>query len=76
MKYEEVPLTTQSGVRIGGSYKPPKKDCMSPEDVFWQGVLLGIEPEFSQRRIVGLALYCFALITLFILLGQLMGEIN
>lgn len=72
MKYEQVPLTTESGVRIGGSYKPPKKDCMSREDVFWQGILLGIEPTFSERRVVGWSLYCLVLVLVFILLGQLL----
>ena len=58
MKYEELPLQTSTGVRIGGSYKPPTKDYMSQEDVYWQGVLLGIEPEFSERRIAGWVVYC------------------
>jgi hypothetical protein len=31
---------------------------MSSEEVFWQSVLLGIEPEFSERRVFLWVLYC------------------
>ena len=71
MKYEELPLTTRSGVRIGGAYTPPPTDYNSREDVYWQGILLGIEPTFSERRIVGWAAYILFLIVVFILLGVL-----
>ncbi len=61
MKYEELPLQTRTGVRIGGAYTPPPVDYNSREDVYWQGVLLGIEPEFSERRIAGWVIYCVIL---------------
>ena len=47
----------RSGLRIGGAYCPPPHDYNSREDVYWQGILLGIEPEWSQKRIAILAGY-------------------
>lgn len=70
MKYEEPPLTTRSGLRIGGAYHPPRKDYNSREDVYWQGILLGIEPTFSERRVISWVAYFLVLIAVFALLGE------
>jgi hypothetical protein len=68
MKYEELPLKTSTGVRIGGSYKPPALDYNSSEDVFWQSIMLDIEPELSERRVIGWVLYCLAVVAFMLLL--------
>jgi hypothetical protein len=70
MKYEALPLTTRSGVRIGGSYTPPPRDYNSREDVYWQGILLNIEPTFSERKVLGWTAYILFLIAVFALLGR------
>ena len=51
------PCVTSTGVQIGVNYVPPRKDKSTAEENFWQEVLLDIEPEWSQRRIVRAAAY-------------------
>ena len=46
------PFVTSTGVMIGINYIPPSTTSMSEEDEFWQGIMLGIEPDWSHRRIV------------------------
>jgi hypothetical protein len=53
------PFVTSTGIQIGAFYTP-KLPTLSPEEEFWQGVMLGIEPEWSRRRI---AQYCTYVIT-------------
>ena len=61
-----TPLITKSGVLIGAYYLPSKVCEMTPEDEFWQAVLLGIEGEFSPRRIARMLAYsCFLLALMF-----------
>jgi hypothetical protein len=51
------PCVTKSGVQIGIDYVPPRSNETTREEDFWQDVILGIEPEWSQRRIVRAAVY-------------------
>jgi hypothetical protein len=51
------PHVTKSGVQIGVNYIPPRKDLTTKEEEHWQAVMLGIEPEWSQRRIARAAVY-------------------
>ena len=61
-----TPLITKTGVLIGAYYTPSKVCEMSQEDEFWQGVLLGIEGEFSPRRIARFLGYtCFLMAIMF-----------
>lgn len=52
-----APYTTQTGVQIGVFYQDNPSTRMSETEEFWQGVLLGIEPEWSRRRIAKYATY-------------------
>ena len=54
---EQVPYKTRSGLKIGSNYTPPKSNRMTREEEVMQGILLGIEPEWSQKRIAILAGY-------------------
>jgi hypothetical protein len=45
------PHITATGVQIGVNYVPPHRDETTPEEEHWQAVVLGIEPDWSQRRI-------------------------
>lgn len=51
------PCVTKTGVQIGVNYIPPRKDEATKEEEHWQEVLLGIEPEWSQRRVLRAAAY-------------------
>ena len=51
------PCVTSTGVQIGVNYAPPRANTPTIEEDFWQEVLLGIEPQWSQRRIVRAAVY-------------------
>ena len=51
------PLVTSTGVQIGVNYVPPRQNKTTTEEYFWQDVVLGIEPEWSRRRIVRAAAY-------------------
>jgi hypothetical protein len=46
-----TPYTTSTGIQIGVFYEPPQKNHMTDLEEFWQGVLLGIEPMWSDRRV-------------------------
>ena len=62
---EQVPYKTRSGLKIGSNYTPPKANRMTREEEVMQGILLGIEPEWSQKRIVILAGYAALFVILF-----------
>jgi len=51
------PCVTKSGVQIGIDYIPPRASAPTVEEDFWQEVLLGIEPQWSRRRVVRAAVY-------------------
>lgn len=59
------PYVTSAGVMIGVNYNPDNKCIVSDEDEFWQGVLLGIEPEWSNRRIARYVAYVIFLVVVF-----------
>ena len=61
---KHLPLTTKSGLRIGCMYSPPPENHMSHDDEIIQMALLGIEPEFSQRRVLGWVAYMIFVIAL------------
>lgn len=46
------PHVTSTGVQIGVNYIPPRKSTVTHEEEHWQAVMLGIEPDWSQRRII------------------------
>ena len=54
---KHLPFTTKSGLRIGCMYSPPPQNHMSADAERIQMALLGIEPEFSQRRVAGWVAY-------------------
>ena len=62
---EQVPYKTRSGLKIGSNYTPPKPNRMTREEEVMQGILLGIEPEWSQKRIAILAGYAALFVILF-----------
>jgi len=62
---KHLPYTTKSGLRIGCMYSPPPENHMSHDDEIIQMALLGIEPEFSQRRIAGWVAYVLFLLALY-----------
>ena len=62
---KHLPLTTKSGLRIGCMYTPPPRNYMSADAERIQMALLGIEPEFSQRRVFGWVAYIIFLMALF-----------
>lgn len=61
------PFVTSTGVMIGINYIPPSTTSMSEEDEFWQGIMLDIEPDWSQRRIAHFAAYIGVIAALFII---------
>ena len=61
---KHLPLTTKSGLRIGCMYTPPPQNHMSQDAERIQMALLGIEPEFSQRRVAGWVAYIIFLAVL------------
>ena len=61
---KHLPLTTKSGLRIGCMYSPPPQNHMSHDAEIIQMALLGIEPEFSQRRVAGWVAYMIFVISL------------
>jgi len=65
---KHLPFTTKSGLRIGCMYSPPQLNYMSHDAELLQMALLGIEPEFSQRRIAGWVAYFVFLIALYAVL--------
>ena len=56
-----VPYTTKSGLRIGCSYTPPTRYYVSQDAELLQSALLGIEPKYSQRRVLGWTVYILCL---------------
>ncbi len=62
---EQVPYKTRSGLKIGSNYTPPKPNLMTRDEEVMQGVLLGIEPEWSQKRIAIFVGYIALFVTLF-----------
>jgi hypothetical protein len=62
---KHLPLTTKSGLRIGCMYSPPQRNYMSADAERIQMALLGIEPEFSERRVFGMVAYVIFLVALF-----------
>ncbi len=65
---KQLPYTTKSGLQIGCNYTPPQRNYMSADAELLQSALLGIEPEFSQRRIAGWIAYTLFLIALYAML--------
>jgi hypothetical protein len=59
-----TPLITSTGVLIGVYYTPVKPHQMTQEDEFWQAVLLGIEGEYSIRRVARFMSYAFLVLAL------------
>jgi len=60
-----LPYTTKSGLQIGCNYTPPQRNYMSADAELLQMALLGIEPEFSQRRVASFVAYGVFLIVVF-----------
>ena len=61
---KHLPLTTKSGLRIGCMYTPPQRNYMSADAERIQMALLGIEPEYSERRVLGMVAYIIFLMAL------------
>jgi hypothetical protein len=61
---KHLPLTTKSGLRIGCMYTPPQRNYMSADAERIQMALLGIEPEYSERRVLGWVAYIIFLMAL------------
>lgn len=61
---ERTPYQTRSGLKIGSNYTPPKPNRMTREEEVMQGILLGIEPEWSQKRIAVLVGYVLMIVSL------------
>jgi len=62
---KHLPFTTKSGLRIGCMYSHPPKNYITPDDEIIQMALLGIEPEFSERRVYGWVAYMVFLFAIF-----------
>ena len=54
------PYKTRKGLQIGLVYTKPAHR-VTREEVFWQGILLGVEPQFTRRKAFYWAVY-FALL--------------
>lgn len=67
-----VPYTTKSGLRIGCNYTPPTRYNISHDAELLQSALLGIEPKYSQRRVLGWTAYILCLVVTFALAAALM----
>ena len=68
---KHLPYTTKSGLRIGCMYSPPPENHMSADAERIQMALLGIEPEFSERRVFGFVAYIIFLMVLVTILFAL-----
>lgn len=66
IKPNEVCYTTRTGLRIGSQHQRYQPVGMSQNDIMWQGVLLGIEPEWTRKRVIRWMLYALALVFLLI----------
>jgi len=62
---KHLPLTTKSGLRIGCMYSPPPQNHMSADAERLQLALLGIESNYSERRVFGRVAYVIFLFALF-----------
>ena len=62
---KQLPYTTKSGLRIGCMYSPPPQNDMSHDEEIIQMALLGIESEFSERKVLGWVAYIVFLMALF-----------
>lgn len=62
---KHLPYTTKSGLRIGCMYSPPQRNYMSADAERIQLALLGIEPEYSERRVYSMVAYIIFLVALF-----------
>lgn len=62
---KHLPFTTKSGLRIGCMYSPPQRNYMSADAERIQLALLGIEPEYSERRVYSMVAYIIFLVALF-----------
>ena len=60
------PYTTSTGIQIGVFYEPPVKCYMTELEEFWQGVLLEIEPEWSERRVAIYIAYMLFMFAVFV----------
>jgi len=65
---KHLPYTTKSGLRIGCMYSPPPENHMSHDAEIIQMALLGIESEFSERKVLGFVAYIIFLMVLFTVL--------
>lgn len=61
---EQVPYKTRSGLKIGSNYTPPRPNHMTRDEEVMQGILLGIEPDWSQKRIAIFVGYIALFVTL------------
>ena len=68
---KHLPYTTKSGLQIGCNYTPPQRNYMSADAELLQSALLGIEPEFSERKVLGFVAYIIFLMVLFTVLFAL-----
>ena len=68
---KHLPYTTKSGLRIGCMYSPPPQNHMSHDAEIIQMALLGIESEFSERKVLGFVAYIIFLMVLFTVLFAL-----
>lgn len=60
-----LPYTTKSGLQIGCHYTPTQRNYMSADAELLQSALLGIEPEYSERRVFTCVAYTIFLIVVF-----------
>lgn len=60
-----TPYTTKSGLRIGSRYEPPRRNLNSPEDEYWQSVLLGRHPGRSHFQTILFGAYLVLLVLVF-----------
>jgi hypothetical protein len=63
-----VPYTTKSGLQIGCNYTPPARYYTSYDAELLQSALLGIEPKYSQRKVLSWTSYILCLVATFALL--------
>ena len=67
-----TPYITSTGIQIGIFHEPQRKYHMTDLDEHWQGVLLEIEPEWSERRIAVYMGYCMFM-TMVLMLAMQVG---
>lgn len=62
----ELCYTTRTGLRIGSQHHRQQTAGMTTNDIMWQGVLLGIEPHWTRKRLMGWIAYVTGIVFLFI----------